>query len=81
MLTRGFFRCIIIELENALVPKLIERLIEKCGIDVGNIVLSTAGRDKNEYFLVVKVEDNYVYLVDGNIRKVENPKKKKSINT
>ncbi len=57
--------------------KLIERLIEKCGIDIGNIVLSTAGRDKDRYFLVVKVEDNYVYLVDGNLRKVENPKKKK----
>lgn len=44
---------------------------------MGNIVLSIAGRDKNEYFVITKVENNYVYLVDGNIRKVENPKKKK----
>lgn len=36
-----------------------------------------AGRDRNEYFIVTKVEDSYVYLVDGSIRKIENPKKKK----
>ena len=36
-----------------------------------------AGRDRNEYFIVVKVEPDYVHLVDGNIRKIENPKKKK----
>ncbi len=44
---------------------------------MGNIVLSIAGRDKNEYFVITKVENNYVYLVDGSIRKIENPKKKK----
>ena len=27
--------------------------------------------------MVVGLEDNYVYLVDGDIRKVENPKRKK----
>ena len=54
-----------------------ERLILKCGIDLGSIVQSLAGRDKGKLFLVVGIEDNYVYLVDGNIRKVENPKRKK----
>lgn len=52
-------------------------MILKCGIDLGSIVQSIAGRDKGVLFLVVGVEDNYVYLVDGDIRKVENPKRKK----
>ena len=44
---------------------------------MGCIVQSLAGRDKGKLFLVVGVEENYVYLVDGDIRKVENPKRKK----
>ena len=52
-------------------------MILKCGIDLGSIVQSLAGRDKGVLFLVVGVEDNYFYLVDGDIRKVENPKLKK----
>lgn len=52
-------------------------MILKCGIDLGSIVQSLAGRDKGKIFLVVGVEDNYVYLVDGDIRKIENPKRKK----
>ena len=35
------------------------------------------GRDKNSYFIVVEIEENYVYLVDGSIRKIDRPKKKK----
>ena len=35
------------------------------------------GRDKGLYFIVVGVEENYVYLVDGSVRKVDKPKKKK----
>ena len=52
-------------------------MIKKCGIDLGSIVQSLAGRDKGCLFLVVDVDENYVYLVDGDIRKVENPKRKK----
>ena len=36
-----------------------------------------AGRDKGNYFIVTKTEDNYIYIVDGNIHKMENPKYKK----
>lgn len=44
----------------------------------GNIVLSKAGRDKGRYFIVLKVVDeNYVLIADGSIRKVDNPKLKK----
>lgn len=54
-------------------------MINKCGIELGNVVKSIAGRDKGNLFVVVKIDDDekYVYLVDGNIRKVENPKRKK----
>lgn len=49
-------------------------------INLGQLVISTAGRDKGKYMLVIKILDsNYVYVADGNLRKVENPKKKKVI--
>lgn len=44
---------------------------------IGSLVISENGRDKDKYFLVVKIEDDYVYLCDGDMRKVDNPKKKK----
>ena len=43
----------------------------------GNIVLSKAGRDKDELFVVTQIEENYVFLADGDIHKIENPKRKK----
>ncbi len=46
-------------------------------LEIGNIVISTMGRDKGLYFIVVGVEENYVYLVDGSVRKIDKPKKKK----
>lgn len=47
-------------------------------ITLGQIVHSKAGRDKGQYFIVVGiVDDNYVYIADGNLRKISNPKKKK----
>jgi large subunit ribosomal protein L14e len=43
----------------------------------GQIVYSKAGRDKKRCFIILKVEGEYVYLADGELRKVESPKKKK----
>ena len=44
----------------------------------GDIVLSKAGRDKGKYFVVLDVIDTqYVEIADGDLRKVDNPKKKK----
>ena len=45
----------------------------------GQLVLSKAGRDKGKKFIVTAVdkESGYVYIVDGKLRRVENPKKKK----
>ena len=46
-------------------------------ISKSDIVLSLAGRDKDMLFYVIDMEENYVYLVDGRGRKLENPKRKK----
>ena len=46
-------------------------------ITVGSAVYSRAGRDKGDLFIVLKVEEDYVYLVDGKKRRIANPKKKK----
>lgn len=46
-------------------------------IGKGCVVLSTAGRDKGRYFIVLDIEDNYVSIVDGKLRRVESPKRKK----
>lgn len=77
VLTECRFHYIISKLENALASKKGRKVDLNCGIGIGDVVLSIAGRDRNEYFIVTKVEENYVYLVDGDIRKIENPKKKK----
>ena len=45
-------------------------------INPGDVVVSTAGRDKDNIFLVVEVKDKFVYLADGKVRKVQNQKKK-----
>ena len=45
--------------------------------EVGHIVISLAGRDKERLFYVLKTEENFVYLADGSLRKIEACKKKK----
>ena len=44
---------------------------------LGQIVFSKCGRDQGKPFIVVSIEEEYVYLVDGSLRKVDNPKLKK----
>lgn len=47
-------------------------------IALGQIVHSRAGRDKDKYFIVIGIIDNnYVLIADGDLRKYKNPKKKK----
>lgn len=44
----------------------------------GDVVLSKAGRDKGRAFVVFEVVDSdYVLLVDGRLRTLDRPKKKK----
>lgn len=46
-------------------------------IKKGSVVKATAGRDKGRLFFVVYMCQNFINLVDGKIRKLEKPKKKK----
>jgi large subunit ribosomal protein L14e len=47
-------------------------------IGLGSVVLSTAGRDKGRFFIVVEIVDgNYVRIADGEYRPQENAKLKK----
>ncbi len=47
-------------------------------VALGQIVHSKAGRDKGKYFIVVGIiNDNYVLIADGDLRKINDPKKKK----
>ena len=48
-------------------------------ITVGTIAYSKAGHDKHNMFIVLKVENGYAYIADGDTRKAEKPKKKKLI--
>ena len=43
----------------------------------GSLVYSRAGRDKGTLFLVIDEKDGYVYLTDGDTRRISKPKKKK----
>ena len=45
-------------------------------IKSGDVVVSTAGRDKGNFFLVVSSEKGRALIVDGKIHKVTAPKKK-----
>jgi len=45
---------------------------------LGSVVYSLMGRDKGRYFAVVGlVDESYVLIADGDLRRLNNPKKKK----
>ena len=46
-------------------------------IKTGDVVKSTQGRDINNLYIVMYVENNYAYLVDGYAKTTQKPKKKK----
>lgn len=46
-------------------------------LQYGQIVKSKAGRDKDKIFVIVDLQDEYAYLADGQLRRIENPKQKK----
>jgi ribosomal protein L14E/L6E/L27E len=52
--------------------------MDTSGIVLGQVVKSKAGRDKDRIFAVVGFEDGqYLYIADGDLRKIDRPKKKK----
>ena len=42
----------------------------------GNLAKSKAGHDKDKIYVIIRETDEYVYLCDGDLRKIDNPKKK-----
>ncbi|CAM2763071.1 KOW domain-containing RNA-binding protein [Hathewaya histolytica] len=45
---------------------------------LGQVVYSKVGRDSDNYYVIIDVlNDDYVYIVDGRLRKIEKPKKKR----
>lgn len=46
-------------------------------IRIGSVVISKAGRDKGDWFIVIGLEGEYAMLANGALRKADKPKKKK----
>jgi ribosomal protein L14E/L6E/L27E len=46
------------------------------GLMTGYLAYSLAGHDKGEIYLIIKEENEYVYVADGRARTVLSPKKK-----
>ncbi|MCL2678128.1 MAG: KOW domain-containing RNA-binding protein, partial [Clostridiales bacterium] len=42
----------------------------------GQLVRSKQGRDQQQYYLVMQIKDDFLFLTDGRKRGVKNPKKK-----
>lgn len=45
-------------------------------MEIGQIVYATKGRDAGKYFIIIDMDDKFVYIVDGKTRRLEKPKKK-----
>ena len=45
--------------------------------DIGRIIISKRGRDKNLLFIILNVCGEYAYIVNGKARCINKPKKKK----
>lgn len=48
---------------------------------VSDFVISLAGRDRDEVLLVMREEENYLWLANGKTRRAEKPKRKKRKHT
>lgn len=47
-------------------------------IQIGHIVQSIQGRDKERFLVIIDIiDDEYALLVDGSLRRLDKPKKKK----
>ena len=46
-------------------------------IEKGMLAKSKAGHDKGQVYVIYEMDETYVYLVDGKIRGIEKPKRKK----
>lgn len=48
---------------------------------VSDLVISLAGRDRGQTMLVVREEENFLWLANGRLRRAEKPKRKKRRHT
>lgn len=46
---------------------------------IGSFVVATAGHNSDQCYVIFLMDSEYVYLVDGRIRTIDRPKKKKKI--
>ena len=46
-------------------------------VEKGMLAKSKAGHDKGHLYVIYDVDETYVYFVDGQIRTIDKPKKKK----
>ena len=46
-------------------------------VNISDVVVSTAGRDRGEWFYVIQEEPLYLYLANGKDRQLDKPKRKK----
>jgi len=52
--------------------------MELTDLDIGQIVKSKTGRDQGRFLIVIaKINTEYVLIVDGSLRRIDKPKKKK----
>jgi len=45
-------------------------------MEKGSLVIATKGKEKNQYFVILSMENKFAYIVDGKRLKTCNPKKK-----
>lgn len=43
---------------------------------IGKFAISKAGHDKKKLYVIMNEDSEYVYLVDGNLKPLDKPKKK-----
>lgn len=45
--------------------------------EIGSLVRSLAGHDRDSFLIIIKEDAEYVYLADGKTRSIRKPKRKK----
>lgn len=43
---------------------------------IGTVVRATSGRESNQLFIVLSMDNDYAYLINGKTRPIEKPKRK-----
>ena len=46
-------------------------------VETGMFARSKAGHDKGKLYIILRTESEYVYLTDGRLRPMSNPKKRR----